>query len=173
MQLQQWLLYSYHTSTFNTCEHQPLPLMETIPMRLMVDSSAEPIVHHTPIPVPLQLWEDFKAGLEKVICLGVLEPVLVGQPVTLWHCMVMCAKNGKPWRTVDFWVLNLHTTGETQHTQNPFHQARSIPSNTITTGFDCWNGYCSVPLPVDDCHLTTFITPWGWYCYKNQHPRDT
>ena len=167
MKMQQWLLDYYRTSTFNTCEHQPLPLMESIPMRLMVDPQAKPVAHHNPIPVPLHWQEEVKAGLDQDVSLGVLEPVPVGEPVTWCHRMVVCAKkNGKPRRTVDFQALNLHATRETHHTQSPFHQARSIPSNTKKTVFDCWNGYHSVPLHEDDRHLTTFITPWGRYRYK-------
>ena len=136
-------------------------------MRLMVDPSAEPVAHHTPILVPLHRQENVKAGLDQEVSLGVLEPVPVGEPVTWCHCMVVCAKkNGKPRRTVDFQALNLHATCETHHTQSPFHQACSIPSNTKKTVFDCWNGYHSVPLHADEHHLTTFITPWGRYCYK-------
>jgi hypothetical protein len=51
--LQQWLLDHYASSTFNTCEHQPLPLMQSPPMRLMVNPDAVPVAHHNPIPVPL------------------------------------------------------------------------------------------------------------------------
>ncbi|XP_048575650.1 uncharacterized protein LOC116619407 [Nematostella vectensis] len=165
--LQEWLLDYYKSSTFNTCEHQQLPLMDGIPMRLMVDPEAEPVAHHTPIPVPLHWQEEVKAGLDQDVALGVLEPVPVGEPVTWCHRMVVCAKkNGKPRRTVDFQSLNLHATRETHHTQSPFHQARSIPYNTKKTVFDCWNGYHSVPLHQNDRHLTTFITPWGRYRYK-------
>ena len=39
--LQQWLLDYYSTSTFNTCDHQPLPLMGGVPMRLMVNPTAD------------------------------------------------------------------------------------------------------------------------------------
>ena len=160
--LQQWLLEYYKSSTFNTCEHQSLPLMEGVPMRLMVNPDAEPVVHHTSIPVPLHWQEEVKAGLDQDVALGVLEPVPVGEPVTWCHRMVVCAKkNGKPRRTVDFQALNLHATCETHHTQSLFHQARSVPHNMKKTVFDCWNGYHSVPL-----HLTTFITPWGRYRYN-------
>ena len=80
--------------------------------------------------------------------------------------MVVCPKkNGKPRRTVDFQALNLHATCETHHMQSPFHQSCSIPHGMKKTIFDAWNGYHSIPLHVDDCHLTTFITPWGRYCY--------
>ncbi|CAG2222072.1 unnamed protein product [Mytilus edulis] len=157
----------YKSSTFNTCDHQPLPLMDGPPMRLMVDPEAEPVAHHTPVPVPIHWKEEVKAGFDQDVRLGVLEPVPVGEPVTWCHRMVVCAKkNGKPRRTVDFQPLNVHATRETHHTPSPFHQARSVPNGKRKTVFDAWNGYHSVPIPEEDRHLTTFITPWGRYRYK-------
>ena len=35
--LRQYLLDHYASSTFNTCEHQPLPLMHGPPLQLHVD----------------------------------------------------------------------------------------------------------------------------------------
>ena len=91
--------------------------------------------------------------------------MIVGEPVTWCHRMVICPKkNGKPRRTVDFQPLNTHATRETHHTQSPFHQARSVPHGKKTV-FDAWNGYHSVPLHKDDHHYTTFITSWGRYRY--------
>ena len=166
--LEDWLLNYYRSSTFNTCEHQQLPLMEGPPMRLMIDKNAEPTAHHTPIPVPLHWQDEVKAGLDQDVALGVIEKVPIGEPVTWCHRMVICAKkNGKPRRTVDFQALNAYATRETHHTQSPFHQARSVPSGKKKSVFDCWNGYHSVPLHPDDRHLTTFITPWGRYRYKS------
>jgi len=130
--------------------------MESVPMRLMVNPGVEPVAHHTPIPEPLHWQEEVKAGLDQDI----------GEPVTWYHRMVICAKkNGKLQHTVDFQALNLHATSEMHHTQSPFHRACSIPSNTKKTVFDCWNGYHNVLLHADDRHLTTFITPWGRYHY--------
>ena len=137
------------------------------PMRLMVDLDAEPVAHHTPVPVPLHWQDAVKADLDRDVRLGVLEPVPVGEPVTWCHRMVVCAKkNGKPRRTVDFQALNRHATRETHHTQSPFHQARSVPPGVKKSVFDAWNGYHSVPLRPEDRHFTTFITPWGRYRYK-------
>lgn len=165
--LQRYLLDYYKSSTFNTCEHQPLPLMEGPPLELMVDPTAKPVAHHTPIPVPLHWQQEVKAGLDQDVQLGVLEPVPIGEPVTWCHRMVICAKkNGKPRRTVDFQPLNAHATRETHHTPSPFHQARSIPHGKKKTVLDAWNGYHSVPIRAEDRHLTTFITPWGRYRYK-------
>ena len=164
--LQTYLVDYYKGSTFNTCDHQPLPMMKCTPMRLMVDPDAEPVASHKPIPVPLHWQKDVKEGLDQDVRLGVIEPVPVGTPVTWCHRMVVCAKKtGKPRRTVDFQPLNIHATRETHHTQSPFHQARAVPQGKLKTVFDAWNGYHSVPLHPDDRHLTTFITPWGRYRY--------
>ena len=74
---------------------------------------AEPIAHHSPIPVLIH-WQ---AGLERDVRLGVIEPVPIGEPVTWCHRMVICAKkNGKPRRPIDFQplgrltILNLPST---------------------------------------------------------------
>ena len=95
--LQQYLLDYYKLSTFNVCEHQPLPLMTGPPLRIMIDEDAEPIAVHTPIPVPIHWQDEVKAGLDRDVRLGVIEPVPVGDPVTWCHRMVVCAKkDGKP-----------------------------------------------------------------------------
>ena len=95
--LKQHLLDHYGSSTFNICEHQPLPMMEGPPMRLMIDPQATPTAHHSPIPVPLHWQDDVRAGLDRDVKLGVIEPVPIGEPVTWCHRMVICAKkNGKP-----------------------------------------------------------------------------
>ncbi|XP_072168844.1 uncharacterized protein [Diadema setosum] len=130
-------------------------------MKLMVDPDVEPVAHHTPVPVPLHWRDAVKAGLDHDVQLGVLEPVPIGEPVTWCHRMVVCAKDGKPCRTVDLQALNAHATRETHHTPSPFIQARSVPHGKKKTVLDAWNGYHSVPLCPEDRHLTTFITPWG------------
>lgn len=164
--LHGFLIEHYRDSTFNTCEHQVLPMMTGPPIRLMIDPDAKPVAHHNPIPVPLHWQQEVKEGLDQDCRLGVIEPVPIGTPVTWCHRMVICAKKtGKPRRTVDFQALNSHATRETHHTQSPFHQVRSIPQGKWKTVFDAWNGYHSVALHPDDKHYTTFITPWGRYRY--------
>ena len=95
--LEQYLLDYYASSTFNVCEHQLLPLMDGPPMRLMVNPLVSPTAYHSPIPVPLHWQEEVKAGLDRDVKQGVLEPVPVREPVTWCHRMVICAKkNGTP-----------------------------------------------------------------------------
>ena len=165
--LQDWLLKYYRASTFNTCTHQPLPRMHGPPLRLMIDPDAKPVANHTPIPIPLHWLEQVKADIDRDVRLGLIEPVPIGDKVVWCHRMVVCAKkNGKPRRTVDLQALNKFAARETHHTQSPYIQARSVPSDKLKTVFDCWNGYHSISLHEDDYHYTTFITPWGRYRYK-------
>ena len=164
--LKQWLLNYYAASTFNTCPHNQLPLMTGPPLALMVDPEATPVAIHSPIPVPIHWQDEVKAGLDRDVSLGVIEPVPVGEPVTWCHRMVVCKKkNGQPRRTVDLQTLNVHCKRETHHTPSPFHQAMSVPSGKKKSVFDAWNGYHSVPIRECDRHLTTFITPWGRFRY--------
>lgn len=164
--LKKFLLDHYRTSTFNTCEHQTLPMMTGPPLALMINPDATPVAHHKPVPVPIHWQQQVKSDLDRDVNLGVIEPVPIGEPVTWCHRMVVCAKkDGKPRRTVDLQPLNVHATRETHHTQSPFHLARAVPHNKKKTVFDAWNGYHSVPLRKEDRHLTTFITPWGRYRY--------
>lgn len=80
--LKEFFLNYYKSSTFNTCPHQRLPLINGPPMNLMVGLWAEAVAHHTPIPVPLHWREAFKGGLDRDVSLGVIEPVPIGEPVT-------------------------------------------------------------------------------------------
>ena len=131
-------------------------------MGLMINADANPVTYHIPIPVPLHWQEEVKAGLDRDVALGVLEPVPIGEPVTWGNWMVVCAKkNGQPRGMVDQEALNQHATRETHHTQSPFHLARSVPNKKEKSIFDCRNGCHSAAIHPDDSHLTTFITPWG------------
>ena len=71
------------------------PLMTSPPLALMVDPEATPVVIHSPIPVPIHWQDEVKAGLDRDVSLGVIEPVPVGEPVTWCHRMVVCKKKNK------------------------------------------------------------------------------
>jgi len=62
-------------------------------------------------------------------------------------------------------IFNHSTAMLLEKLQSPFHQARSVPHGKKKTVFNAWNDYHSVSLHPDDRHHTTFITPWGRYCY--------
>ena len=166
--LKQWILDNYKSSAFNCCENQRLPLVnETVPMSLYVNESIKPVAFHKAYTVPVHWHDEVKAGLENDVKLGVLEKVPVGEPTTWCSRMVVVAKkDGKPRRTVDFQHLNKASGRQTNPVKAPFLQATSINAETWKTCLDAWNGFHSIPLCEEDCHLTTFVTPWGRYRYK-------
>ena len=126
--LRNFLLEHYKSSTFNTCEHQLLPMMEGPPRRLIINPTAEPVAVHTPIPVPIHWREEVKAALDKDVRLGVIEQVPVGEPVAWCHRMVICPKkNGKPRRT------GLPTIEHTCYSGNTSYTIAVSPSKICPT----------------------------------------
>ena len=83
--------------------------------------------------------------------------------------MVLQAKHdGSPKRVLDFTSVNKHASRQMHHTRSPWDIASNIPSYKVKTVVDNCHGYHSILIHPADCHLTTFITPWGGgqYCYR-------
>ena len=166
--LKVWIEKVYASSTFNQCQHCPLPMVKgSPPLRLYVDPEAKPVAAHKPCPIPVHFQAEVKRTLDRDLTLGVLEPVPIGTPSEWCSRMVVATKqNGKPRRTVDLKMLNRVAKRQTHPTESPFHQAMSIPRGTFKTVCDAWNGYHSIELAEEDRHFTTFKTPYGRYRYK-------
>jgi hypothetical protein len=167
--MKQFLLDRFAPSTFNVCEHQPLPLLKgSPPLELHVDPTARPIAVHTPAVVPLSWKKPVKAGIDRDIRLGVLEKVPVNTAVRWQSRMVVTAKqNGEPRRVVDYQAVNECSPRQTHHTPSPWHLVSSIPGEVKKTTFDCWHGYHSLALATEaDRAATTFITEWGRLRYR-------
>ena len=165
--LKEWLLDYYGATTFNVCEHQPLPLMNCEPLQLHVNPNAKPVAVHKPALVPIHWQDKVYADLERDVRIGVLERVSPNTPTTWCSRMVVTSKSdGTPRRTVDLQPQNRQSVRQTHHVPSPFHLADRVPQGMKKTVTDAWNGYHSVPIREEDRHITTFITPWGRYRYK-------
>ena len=165
--LKEWLLNYYGSTTFNTCVHQPLPMMKCEPLKLFLNPDAKPVAVHKPAVVPIHWQEKVQSDLERDVALEVLEKVQPNTPVTWCSRMVVTSKaDGTPRRTVDLQPQNKQSVRQTHHTSTPFKLAEQVPKGTKKSVTDAWNGYHSVPLCKEDRHITTFITPWGRYRYK-------
>lgn len=102
--------------------------------------------------------------LDQDVDLGIIEPVPAGTPTTWCARMITVPKSdGTPRRTVGLQDLNEATKRETHHTQSPFHLVNTIPTNSLKSKLDAWNGYHSIPLAEWARDETTFITEWGRY----------
>ena len=166
--LRQFLVDQYRSSTFNTCQHQPLPMMHGPPLELFVQKDARPHAVHQPGKVPVHWEKKVKQDLDRDVALGVLEEVPENVPMTWCHRMVICRKhNGDPRRTVDMQKLNDVSVRQCHPTSPPLEQAMTVPHNTKKSTLDAWNGYHSVAIREEDRHLTTFYTKWGRYRYRS------
>ena len=160
--LEKFLVDTYRASTFNTCQHQPLPEMHGPPLEIHLKKEVRPKAVFTPAAVPIHWTAKVKADLDRDVALGVLELVEPNEPITWCHRMVVCRKhNGDPRRTVDLQSLNEASVRQCHPTAPPLQQAMDVPHNTKKTTLDAWNGYHSIGLREEDRHMTTFITPWG------------
>ena len=170
--LEDWIFARYLSSSFNICEQQPLPLMDTSPpVKLIVEEGSEPVACTKASPIPINWLDKIKEELDKDVRLGVIAPVPENVPVTWCSRMgIVPKKSGEPRRVIDFRPLNKVTKSQTHPVESPFIQASRIPPGTWKRCSDAWNRYHSVPLDPESRHFTTFLTPFGrfWYLVNPQ-----
>ena len=166
--IKQYILDRYAASAFNCCERQALPLMnDSPPLRLFVDEDAKPRAITAPGQIPAHWVHDVKAGIDRDIALGVIEPVPVNTPDTWTSRMVITAKHdGSPRRVVDYQPINQFAPRQTHHTPSPWNIVSTIPAGKVKSVVDCFHGYHSVPIHPADRHYTTFLTRWGRFRYR-------
>ena len=105
--LKEFIMKHYESSSFNTCSHQPLPLVHGPPIHFKVNPKIKPTTVRVPATVPLHIEDKVKRGLDNDIKLGVLEKVPEDTGETWTTRMHVVRKhNGDPRRVVDFQELN-------------------------------------------------------------------
>ena len=69
--VQEWFKEQFAASTFNTCKHQPLPMMKGAkPMRLLVKEDAVAHAVHKPATIPAHWQQKVQDDIERDIQLG-------------------------------------------------------------------------------------------------------
>jgi hypothetical protein len=92
--------------------------------------------------------------------LEILHPDWLANPVLVWK------KDSNEWRMcVDYTDLNKHCP------KDPFRLLRidqivdSTAGSALLSFLDCYSGYHQIVFHVEDQSKTSFITPFGAYCY--------
>ena len=136
------------------------------PYHITIDPEAEPTVH-PPRTVPIHLREAFKAELDNMEELGVIEPV--NEPTDWVNSVVLNETvNDKGEITklrvcLDPRDLNKWVKREHYHTRTIDDVISELHGAKYFSVIDAKKGYWHVPLDKESSLLTTFNTPFGRY----------
>ena len=86
--MDEWLLYRFASSTFNTWPHCPLPCMTGPPVEIHMEDGVIPRAVHTSAPVPIHWQEQVLSDLKRDEALGVIKRSPYGEPVYWCHRML-------------------------------------------------------------------------------------
>ena len=135
------------------------------PYHINVDPSVPP--KHLPArPVPVHQQAAFKQQLDDMIQAGVIVPVTEATPwIKSCHHWVWRQKGKqKPHICLDPTPLNKAVI-ESLVSHRPQDTYHHLPKAKYITVVDFCKGYWQVPLDEESSYLTTFNTPFGWYCF--------
>lgn len=133
---------------------------------IKLESNAVPYSLSVPRRVPLPLMDKVKTELERLEDQGVIRQV---QEPTDWCApMVVVPKSGgvKVRICVDLTKLNNAVCRERHILPSVDETLGKLAGAKIFSKLDANSGFYQVPLDKESALLTTFITPFGRYCYQ-------
>ncbi|KAJ8340687.1 hypothetical protein SKAU_G00353200 [Synaphobranchus kaupii] len=133
--------------------------------RIKLMEGARPYALSLPRCVPLPMTDKVKEGLQRMEHMGVIAPI---EEATEW-CSWMVAvpkPNGKIKICVDLTHLNENVCRERYILPAVDETLVKFSGATVFTKLDATAGFWQIPLHADSSPLTTFITPFGRYCFR-------
>ena len=126
---------------------------------------AQPFALNTPRRVPVPLMQSVKEELDRMERLGVISPV---EAPTDWCAgMVVVPKsNGRVRICVDLTKLNESVYRERHPLPAVEQTLAQIAGARVFSKLDANSGFWQIPLSNESALLTTFITPFGHYCFN-------
>ncbi|KAK7096429.1 hypothetical protein V1264_005727 [Littorina saxatilis] len=132
--------------------------------KIRLKENSVPFAVSTPRRLALPLKGKVKAELEKLEKQEVIRPVT--QP-TDWCAPIVAVpkSNGKVRLCVDLTKLNESVRRENFPLPSTDQLLAQLSGAKVFSKLDCNSGFYQIPLDEDSQLLTTFITPFGRYCY--------
>ena len=132
---------------------------------IRLQENAQPFAISTPRRLPLPMKEKVQEELKKLEELDIIRPV---ETPTDWCAPIVAVPkaNGKVRLCIDFTKLNESVRRENFPLPTTDQLLAQLDGATVFTKLDCNSGFHQIPLHPDSQELTTFITPFGRYCYK-------
>ena len=126
---------------------------------------ATPFALHTPRNVPLPMRPKVKAELERMERLGVISKM--DEPTPWCAGMVAVPKSDGSVRIcVDLKPLNANVFREVHPLPTVDNILGQLSGARIFSKLDANSGFWQIPLDESSRHLTTFITPYGRFCFN-------
>ncbi len=131
---------------------------------VQLQEGAKPFASSTPHRVAIPLLGAVKQELQRMESLGVI--VKVKQPMEWYAGMVVVPKpNGKVRICVDLTRLNESVKRERHPLPAVDQVLAQLAGAKVFTKLDANSGFWQIPLAPASAPLTTFITPFGRYCF--------
>ena len=126
---------------------------------------AKPFIQTTPRRVALPLQSKVKAELERMERLGVISPV--DEPTDWCAAMVVVPKaDGKVRICVDLTKLNESVKRERHILPSVEQTLGQLAGSKVFSKLDANSGFWQIKLSRESALLTTFITPFGRFCFN-------
>lgn len=135
------------------------------PVKITLKEDVTPYCVTTARRVPFPLMPKVKAELDRMEHDNIINKVT--EPTDWCAPMVpVLKKNGDIRICVDLKKLNQGVKREHYMLPNLDDIAPKLSGATVFSKLDATSGFHQLCLDADSCHLTTFITPFGRYCFK-------
>ena len=140
-------------------------LMKTSPVKIYIDHHAVPYSVATARRVPFPIMEKVKEELHRLQSHGIIEPVT--EPTPWCSPMVpVIKKSGQIRICVDYKKLNLAVKRQMYMLPNLEDIAPKLAGSSVFSSLDAASGYFQIPLESSSKLLTTFMTPFGRFCFR-------
>ena len=132
---------------------------------IKMEDGATPYALYTPRNVPIPLREKVKDELDRMEAMGVTTKI--SEP-TQWCAgmVVVPKKSGKVRICVDLKPLNKSIMRETYPIPKVDDTLAQLTGARVFSKLDANSGFWQIPLAEESRPLTTFITPFGRYCFN-------
>ena len=133
--------------------------------RIKLKPSAQPYSIHIPRRVPLPLMDKVKQELQNLQDTDII--MRVEHPTEWWSPIVVVPKaNGRVRLCIDLTRLNDSVLRERHQLPSVDYTLAQMAGARYFWKIDANSGFHQIKLSKDSAYLTTFITPFGRFCFK-------